>query len=174
MKKESLFIQTLFGGLLLLFSGCDVVQSARNDLNRLTTSSPPTSSRPVQPAPRTTIASTQTASAAARSTPATPAKPDPKTDPPRESDPPPSISLIGKSESELRELLGPPRTVEERAPGRTWRYQDGRCTLDIQLYPDVQTRQFGTLAYEVKSDDNTDEGNRACMAQLRSRARSRG
>ena len=58
-------------------------------------------------------------------------------------------------------------------PGKRWRYRDGQCTLDVQLYPDVQTKQFGTLAYEVKSDDNTDEGKRVCLAQLQSRAQTR-
>jgi hypothetical protein len=74
----------------------------------------------------------------------------------------------------LRALLGPPTSVEERAPGKTWRYRDGQCSVDIQLYPDVQTRRFGTLAYEVKSDDNTDEGKRGCLAQLQSHAQPKG
>ena len=173
MKRECLFTQTLVGGLLLL-SGCDVVQSARNDLSRLTTSSPQATPRPIQSASRTTAASAPNPSTNISTASTTAAKTDPKTDSSRETESTPSVNLIGKSEGELRELLGPPRIVEERAPGKTWRYRDGQCTLDIQLYPDVQTRQFGTLAYEVKSDDNTDEGNRACLAQLRSRARSGG
>src|SRR5207247_6405262 len=88
--------------------------------------------------------------------------------------PPPPVDFIGKSEGELRTLLGPPTSVEERAPGKTWHYREGQCTVDIQLYPDVQTRQFGTLAYEVKSDDNTDEGKRGCLAQIQSRAQANG
>jgi hypothetical protein len=83
------------------------------------------------------------------------------------------VSLAGKSESELRALLGAPTSEEERPPGKRWRYRDGNCSLDVQLYPDVQTKQFGTLAYEVKSDDNSDEGKRACLAQLQARAQSR-
>ena len=58
-------------------------------------------------------------------------------------------------------------------PAKRWRYRDGQCTLDVQLYPDVQTKQFGTLAYEVKSDDNTDEGKRLCLAQIQSRVQAR-
>jgi len=58
--------------------------------------------------------------------------------------------------------------VEDRPPGKTWRYQDGQCSIDVQFYPDVKTKQFDTLAYEVKSDDNTDEGKRRCMAHLQS------
>ncbi|MCC2690472.1 MAG: hypothetical protein K0S21_3275 [Rhizobiaceae bacterium] len=70
-------------------------------------------------------------------------------------------------------MLGAPTSEEDRPPGKRWRYRDGQCTLDVQLYPDVQTKQFGTLAYEVKSDDNTDEGKRVCLAQLQSRAQTR-
>jgi hypothetical protein len=172
MRIKSLYGQTLIGGLLLL-SGCDVAQSARNDLNRLTTASHPP---PTQTASRAAPAPATTSAAKASSVNAPPAttKADPKADPPGEAASQSSVNLIGKNEDELRDLLGPPTTVEERAPGKTWRYREGQCTLDVQLYPDVQTRQFGTLAYEVKSDDNTDEGNRACVAQLRSRARSHG
>ena len=85
----------------------------------------------------------------------------------------PAVSLAGKSENELRALLGSPASEEDRPPGKRWRYRDGQCTLDVQLYPDVQTKQFGTLAYEVRSDDNTDEGRRLCLAQLQSRLQAR-
>ena len=77
--------------------------------------------------------------------------------------------LTGYRESELRALLGPPASEEIRPPGKQWRYRFDECTLDIQLYPDVETKQYGTLSYKVKSDDDTDEGRRVCLAQLRSR-----
>ena len=77
---------------------------------------------------------------------------------------------MGKSEGQVRTLLGAPTSVEERAPGKTWHYRDGQCSVDVQLYPDVQTRQYGTLAYKVNSDDNSDEGRRGCLARFRSRA----
>lgn len=81
-----------------------------------------------------------------------------------------SIHLIGLDEGELQKLLGPPTLQEDRAPGKTWRYRDGRCTLDLSLYPDVETRVYRTLSYEVSSDDHTDEGKRLCMVELQSRA----
>ena len=84
-----------------------------------------------------------------------------------------AVTLSGKSEAELRDVLGTPTSEEDRPPGKRWRYRDGQCTLDVQLYPDVQTKQFGTLAYEVKSDDNTDEGKRLCLAQIQSRVQAR-
>jgi hypothetical protein len=77
--------------------------------------------------------------------------------------------LTGYRESELRAMLGPPTSEENRPPGKQWHYRNGKCTLDIQLYPDVETKQYGTLAYKVKSDDDTDEGRRLCLAQLQSR-----
>ena len=103
-----------------------------------------------------------------------PAAADAAANPPAPTPPhEPAVRLVGKSENELRALLGSPTNEEDRPPGKRWRYRDGQCTLDVQLYPDVQTKQFGTLAYEVRSDDNTDEGRRVCMAQLQSRAQAR-
>jgi hypothetical protein len=171
MLEKSLCRQTLGIGLLLL-SGCDVAHNAQRDLARLVRSDPFSAPAPPKPAPPARIASV-------------PAKPPPAADSPRPetstaepirevSVPAPVISLIGKNEGQVRALLGPPTSVEERAPGKTWHYRDGQCSADVQLYPDVQTRQFGTLAYEVKSDDNTDEGRRGCVAQFSSRAQSRG
>ncbi|GEP59838.1 hypothetical protein RSO01_70040 [Reyranella soli] len=69
-------------------------------------------------------------------------------------------------------MLGAPTSEEDRPPGKRWRYRDGQCTLVVHLYPDVQTKQFGALAYEVKSHDDTDEGKRACTVQLQSRAQA--
>jgi hypothetical protein len=174
MKMKSLSVQTLAGGLLFL-SGCDVVHNAQSDLDRITSSNPFSP----QPSRATTAPARPAAPAVASAKPSSPSadlalKQPVKADPTGEKVPPSTVNFIGKSESQLRDLLGPPTTVEERPPGKVWRYREGQCTLDVQLYPDVQTRQFGTLAYEVKSDDNTDEGNRACLVQLRSRAQSHG
>ena len=74
---------------------------------------------------------------------------------------------------EIRALLGPPTEEVERPPGKQWRYQDGQCTLYVQLFPDIQTKQFGTLSYAVKSDNDTDEGTRLCLAQFQSRVQAR-
>jgi hypothetical protein len=168
MLEKSLCRQTL-GISLLLLSGCDVAHNAQRDLTRLVHSDPFTASKP---APAVRVASAPAKPAVA---PVIDPKPEPpRAEPPREASVPASVSLIGKSEGQVRALLGPPTSVEERAPGKTWHYRDGQCSAAVQLYPDVQTRQFGTLAYEVKSDDNTDEGKRGCVAQFSSRAQSHG
>lgn len=167
MLEKSLYRQTL-GISLLLLSGCDVAQNAQRDLSRLVHSSPFASSKS---APATRVASAPARPVAAVNDP----KPDAtKIQQDRDVSAPVPVSLIGKSENQVRALLGPPTSVEERAPGKTLHYRDRRCSANVQLYPDVQTRQFGTLSYEVKSDDNTDEGRRGCVAQFSSRAQSRG
>jgi glucose/arabinose dehydrogenase len=159
---------------LLLLSGCEAARNMRDDFSRLASSQP--AAQRSQPAK--SVASTtrpRTASTASTS-------PDvPDAAPATVSNNPPArpattggpLTLAGKSETELRAMLGAPTSEEDRPPGKRWRYRDGQCTLDVQLYPDVQTKQFGTLAYEVKSDDNTDEGKRVCLAQLQSRAQAR-
>ena len=169
-------VRNSIGVGLLLLSGCEAARNMRDDFSRLT-SSQPTAQKP-QPAKN--VASTNRP----RTTPTTSTSPDAPVAaaPATASDQPPprpaatggsALSLAGKSETELRAMLGAPTSEEDRPPGKRWRYRDGQCTLDVQLYPDVQTKQFGTLAYEVKSDDNTDEGRRVCLAQLQSRAQTR-
>jgi hypothetical protein len=85
----------------------------------------------------------------------------------------PPVNLVGMGEEQVRALLGPPATEEDRPPGKVWRYRMGGCTLDLSLFPDVQTRKFGTLTYEVRSDDDTTEGKRICLADLQSRVQAR-
>ena len=169
MLNKSLYRQTLVVGFLLL-SGCDVAQNAQRDFNRVMHSSvfsstpAPTysqarsGSRPAAAKPAAKPTEEAAKSEPAASTPATPTPPSG------------DVNLMGKSEGQVRTLLGPPTSVEERAPGKTWHYRDGQCSVDVQLYPDVQTRQYGTLAYKVNSDDNSDEGRRECLARFRSRA----
>jgi hypothetical protein len=167
MLSKSLYRQTLVIGLFLL-SGCDVAQNAQRDFNRVIHANVGTATQPGPSYPARPSA-TRPASAKPDAKPPEEAKAEP---PPAATPAPPSenVNLMGKSEGQVRALLGPPTSVEERAPGKTWHYRDGQCTVDVQMYPDVQTRQFGTLAYEVKSDDNSDEGKRGCLARFRSRA----
>ena len=170
--------QTAALGLLVL-SGCEATRSMRDDFVRLTSSKPTTAQK--QPV-RSTAGQSSTAprggtaaTAASNSTdaPAVAAATVPDEPPPSAPLSTPAITLTGKSEQEVRAMLGAPTSEEDRPPGKRWRYQDGRCTLEVQLYPDVHTKQFGTLAYEVKSDDNTDEGKRLCLGQFQSRVQTR-
>lgn len=151
---------------LLLLSGCDVARNMRDDFTRLT-SSKPAAPQPKKSAPQTQPAPPQTNQAA---TP--PARPQSAPGPVSPAPEPPAVTslpLAGRSESEIRAAFGAPSAEEERPPGKRWRYRDGPCTLDIQLYPNVETKQFTTLAYEVRNNVDSDEGKRLCMAQFQSR-----
>jgi hypothetical protein len=161
--------QTVGVGLLLL-SGCEVARNARDDLARLTSSQPASSQVRKATPPQTAVRGR-----APQSSPTGPFEPSSPNDgpaveaaaaAPKEV---PAVNLAGAGESKLRAQLGAPTSEEDHPPGKRWQYRDGKCTLDIQLYPDVQTKQLSTLAYKVKSDDNTDEGQRLCVAQLQSR-----
>jgi hypothetical protein len=172
MTIRSLITQTVGVGLLLL-TGCETSRNMRDDLLRLTSSQPtPQKSQSAKSVastrPRTTPPASTIDSAAVA---ATVTSDEPSTRPAGTGGL--ALSLVGKSETELRAMLGAPTSEEDRPPGKWWRYRDGQCTLVVQLYPDVQTKQYGTLAYEVKSDDNTEEGKRVCTAQLQSRAQAR-
>lgn len=151
---------------LLLLSGCDMARNMRDDFTRLT-SSKPAASQPKKSASPTQPAPPQTHQAATPPSHATtaPGPVSPTPAPPAVT----SLPLAGKSESEIRAAFGAPSAEEERPPGKRWRYRDGPCTLDIQLYPNVETKQFTTLAYEVRNNVDSDEGKRLCMAQFRSR-----
>ncbi|MGZ5825938.1 MAG: hypothetical protein ACXWIO_08010 [Croceibacterium sp.] len=144
----------------------------RTDFARLTSPQSPSAQpkKAAQPAARPRPSTGTTPVAPEASAPATETA---SASPTRPSSDAPTVTLAGKSDNEVRAMLGAPTSEEERPPGKRWRYRDGQCTLDVQLYPDVQTKQFGTLAYEVKSDDNSDEGKRLCLAQFQSRVQAR-
>jgi hypothetical protein len=161
MTIGTLAARTLGAGLgLLLLSGCEAM---RADFERLTSPTPSASASARKPTPAVKPAAARVAPKPAAAPAAAAASPAAAA-----ADVPPPV-LTGYRESQLRAMLGPPTSEESHPPGKQWRYRNGKCTLDIQLYPDVETKQYGTLAYKVKSDDDTDEGRRFCLAQLQSR-----
>jgi len=96
------------------------------------------------------------------------AQPQAGTVSPEQKEPEPAlepVNLVGLDEKQLTALLGAPSEQEEPTPGKIWRYRRANCTLDITLFPDVLTRTYRSLAYEVTSNDNTAEGKRACVPQ---------
>jgi hypothetical protein len=183
-------ILTVAMGLALLSAGgCEQPQPIRDDLSRALSSPPKPQGRKVaiaRPVARTkapsvdgatpstpdpALAATDSAATAPASSPAateaaatSPAPPPPNASP---------VRFAGKSEKEIRALLGPPTEELNRPPGKRWLYRDGQCTLSVQFFPDIQTKQFAALSYEVGSDNDTDEGRRLCFAQFQSRAQAR-
>jgi hypothetical protein len=77
--------------------------------------------------------------------------------------------LIGLSEADIQSVLGPPMLQEDRAPTKLWVFRSKNCTINVTLYPDVETRQFHALSYEVISDVHTAERTRQCIAEFSTR-----
>lgn len=76
------------------------------------------------------------------------------------------VQLVGMNEGEVQALLGTPSMVEDHAPGKTWRFRKHDCVLSVALYPDVQTRVFRTLSYEVTSDDHNAGAKQLCETKF--------
>jgi len=85
----------------------------------------------------------------------------------------PPVNLVGLDERQVEAMLGPPTEQEDKPPAKTWRYRGERCTVDLALYPDVETRVFRTLSYEVVTTEDSAAQERLCLADLRSHARPR-
>lgn len=82
--------------------------------------------------------------------------------------PPPAapVQLVGMDENAVQALLGTPSLVEDHAPGKTWRFRKHDCVLSLALYPDVQTRVFRTLSYEVTSDEHNAGAKQLCETKF--------
>jgi hypothetical protein len=166
-------LSVAMGLALLSAGGCEQPSTIRDDFSRALS---PLPQRPkiatAKPVANTKVTSAESAkpstpkpSLAATDAAATPPAPTP----PKE----PAVQFAGKSENELRALLGPPTEELNQPPGKRWLYRDGQCTLYVQLFPDIQTKEYGSLSYIVKSDNDTDEGRRLCLSQFQSRVQAR-
>jgi len=77
--------------------------------------------------------------------------------------------LIGWNESEIRTVFGAPASQEDQAPTKRLVYHTRQCTMNLTLYPEVETRQFQALNYEVNADDGSAKRQQACVAEFSSR-----
>jgi hypothetical protein len=78
----------------------------------------------------------------------------------------PNLELVGLDEAQVTKLLGPPSESRDEAPGKWLSYRRKSCRLNLSLYPDVETRKFRTLSYEVISDDDTNQGKSYCRSSF--------
>jgi hypothetical protein len=77
--------------------------------------------------------------------------------------------LIGLDETGIKTAFGVPSSQEDHAPTKLWVYRLRRCTMNVTFYPEVETRRFHALNYEVNSDDGSAKRQQACVAQFSSR-----
>lgn len=97
--------------------------------------------------------------------PAVVVKPPPP--PPATAEPvPPPLRPVGLDEETLKNLLGQPSASRDETPARVLSFRRNECALNLTLYPDVETRVFRTLSYEVTSDDHDERTVRLCHARF--------
>lgn len=82
---------------------------------------------------------------------------------------PPIDTLIGWNETEIKTVFGAPAAQEDHAPTKRWVYHARQCTMNVTFYPEVETRQFHALNYEVNADDGSAKRQQACVAEFSSR-----
>jgi hypothetical protein len=75
--------------------------------------------------------------------------------------------LIGLDEASLRSVLGDPAAIEDTAPSKLWVYRRRQCTMNVTLYPDVETKKFHALNYEVNGNDGSAR-QQQCVTQFSS------
>jgi hypothetical protein len=73
---------------------------------------------------------------------------------------PAPLHLVGLSQSEVRQLLGPPTASSTKGAAVAWIYQHAGCTIEISFYYDVTRNGFFAL-----SQRSTGSGEaQACLA----------
>jgi hypothetical protein len=151
----------------LILSGC---ASVRPD-----PASRPTASAPSPSIPTPTAQTKATVTPAAKTKPAKPRRqagqaPDqpaaPSVPAPEATAPVPHLVPVGMDEGSLTRVLGPPASSREETPARVLSFRRRECALNLTLYPDVETRVFRALSYEVTSDDQDERAVRVCAARF--------
>ncbi|HWM60525.1 MAG TPA: hypothetical protein VNN98_00160 [Rhizomicrobium sp.] len=84
----------------------------------------------------------------------------------------PVPELVGLDEQQLTDLLGAPTSQDGNGPGKHWYYRMRKCTLNLSLFPNVDTHVFRLLSYEVTDNDRHGDGQR-CRSELANRLRQR-
>jgi len=75
--------------------------------------------------------------------------------------------LVGFDFSSIREVLRRPDDVQSSALSVVWVYTESMCTLRLFFYPDIQTRIFHLLKYDVRgmSGERLNDSS-LCMQKL--------
>jgi hypothetical protein len=75
--------------------------------------------------------------------------------------------LVGFDFSSIREVLRRPDDVQSSALSVVWVYSESMCTLRLFFYPDIQTRTFHLLKYDVRgmSGERLNDSS-LCMQKL--------
>ena len=74
--------------------------------------------------------------------------------------------LVGLSEVEAMNLLGPPVDKAESPPSRVWTYRSQTCDVKLFFYPEVGGAAFRALTYQISEQGASDATHIDCLASL--------
>src|SRR5690348_2748157 len=74
--------------------------------------------------------------------------------------------LIGLDLAGIARLLGQPAMQSERPPAKVWSYNGDGCSLRVFVYPDINTRLFRALTYDIQGTDGSPVAKRRCFTGL--------
>ena len=81
--------------------------------------------------------------------------------------------IFGLDRTEVDARLGAPVEQQDHGVGQAMEYRDRHCSIEVTMYPEVETRIYRALAYQVTSDDHTPQSTRNCLERFTSRIRAR-
>ena len=123
-----------------------------------------TSSEPAVPAAASATGGAVSSGAVAPAAPSTAPAPDaPTAAPTAEYDP---DRLVGLSEADATNLLGPPVEKSDAPPSRVWTYRSQTCDVKLFFYPEVGGTTYRTLTYEINDRDPADTTHGGCVGGL--------
>jgi hypothetical protein len=75
--------------------------------------------------------------------------------------------LVGSDFAGVLQVLRKPDTVQSSALSVVWTYSQAACTVQLFFYPDIQTKVFRLLKYDLKSDAGEKTADRsACLHDI--------
>jgi hypothetical protein len=74
--------------------------------------------------------------------------------------------LVGLSQSDAANILGPPAERKDLPPAQVWTYHSDLCDLTLFFYPEVGGSAFRALTYEIADRGANDATHTACLASL--------
>lgn len=105
-----------------------------------------------------------------RPPPRTPAVPAKKPPPPAPKEEVPTVApgeLVGSDFTSVLQVLRKPDSVQNSALSVVWIYSPPACTVQLFFYPDIQTKVFRLLKYDLKSDAGEKTADRsACLHDI--------
>jgi hypothetical protein len=74
--------------------------------------------------------------------------------------------VIGLDLAQISRLLGEPAFRTEQPPAKVWSYAGNGCAMRVFVYPDIKSRVFRALTYEIQGTDGSPLAKRRCFTGL--------